>query len=83
MDTIHSGISLLESRMLHTRQAFLSEKGPAAGFGVSVMTQERPLGVPGGVSSTNHAEFRNRNPNPNRSRNPNPNPNPNRNPNVL
>ena len=34
------------------------EKGPAAGLGVSVMTQERPLGVPGSVSSTNHEVFR-------------------------
>ena len=34
------------------------EKGPAAGLGVSVMTQERPLGVPASVSSTNHEVFR-------------------------
>ena len=39
------------------------------------MTQEHPLGIPGSVSSTNHAEFYNPNHNPN--------PNPNRNPNVL
>ena len=35
--------------------------GPAAGRGLSVMTQERPLGIPGSVSSTNHGKF----PNPN------------------
>ena len=34
------------------------EKGPAAGLGVSFMTQERPLGVPGSFSSTNHEGFR-------------------------
>ena len=34
------------------------EKAPAAGLGVSVMTQDRQLGVPGCVLSTNHEVFR-------------------------
>ena len=34
------------------------EKGPAGGFGVYVITQERPLGVPGSVSSSNQRVFR-------------------------
>ena len=50
LNQIHPSSSALPDRVL--------ENGPAAGLGVSVMTQERPLGLPGSVSSTNHEVFR-------------------------